>query len=142
MIISGIIGIIWYYLVLLVFILFSHLLIFSFSHFLINLPVWLTLPVRLAPLPKFIISGIIGIFGIIGIIGVSCIIAFLIKKGTFYKRPLNILYFFLPFIFYLNLSLSNKSPKPFFSFWSMFKHPTILQNLTESIAYTPINKAI
>jgi len=58
--------------------------------------------VWLAPLPKLIISGIIGIFGIIG---VSCIIAFLIKKGTFIKRPLNILYFFifylLPFIFYL-----------------------------------------
>jgi len=85
LIISGIIGIIWYYLVLLVFILFSYFLIFSFSHFLINLPVWLTLPVRLAPLPKLIISGIIGISGII---------AFLIKKGTFYKRPLNILYFF------------------------------------------------
>jgi len=141
LIISGIIGIIWYYLVLLVFILFSHLLIFSFSHFLINLPVWLTLPVRLAPLPKLIISGIIGIFGIIG---VSCIIAFLIKKGTFIKRPLNILYFFylLSFTFYLNLSLSNKSPKPFFSFWSMFEHTTILQNLTESITYTPINKVI
>jgi len=92
LIISGIIGIIWYYLVLLAFILFSHLLIFSFSHFLINLPVWLTLPVRLAPLPKLIISGIIGISGII---------VFLIKKGTFIKRPLNILYFFtfylLPF---------------------------------------------
>ena len=124
----------------------------------------LRLPVWLAPLPKLIISGIIGIFGIIG---VSCIIAFLIKKGTFIKRPLNILYFFifylLPFIFYLlsftfyllpfifyflsftfylNLSLSNKSPKPFFSFWSMFKHATILQYLTESIAYTPINKVI
>jgi len=92
LIISGIIGIIWYYLVLLVFILFSYFLIFSFSHFLINLPVWLTLPVRLAPLPKLIISGIIGISGII---------VFLIKKGTFIKRPLNILYFFtfylLPF---------------------------------------------
>ena len=80
------------------------------------------------------------------IIGISGIIAFLIKKGTFIKRPLNILYFFtfylLPFTFYLNLSLSNKSPKPFFSFWSMFEHATILQNLTESIAYTPINKVI
>ncbi|EIW90972.1 hypothetical protein HMPREF1321_0629 [Capnocytophaga sp. oral taxon 412 str. F0487] len=40
-----------------------------------------------------------------GIIGISGIIVFLIKKGTFIKRPLNILYFFtfylLPFIFYL-----------------------------------------
>ena len=88
----------WYYLVLFGFIgiylilLFANFLIFLFSHFLINLPVWLTLPVRLAPLPKLIISGIIGISGII---------VFLIKKGTFIKRPLNILYFFtfylLPF---------------------------------------------